>query len=808
MKRLLLLALALLALPVAGFSAGIIVIHEGPNWGPPIIIPPRPPMPPRPPWPPMPAPHPVFAPLEVTYHKVNVRITDQVAVTTVDQEFYNPNARQLEGTFLFPVPKGAQLDKFTMEIGGKPVSAELLSADKARKIYEDIVRSMKDPALLEYAGLDLFKVRIFPIEPNSRKRITLAYTQLLKADSGLLAYTYPLNTEKFSARPIKTVGLKIEIEGQRALKTLYSPSHNAEIRRTGERRATIGFEASDVRADRDFQLLFSFSADEVGASLLTHRGASGDGYFLLLASPGVTVKEDKLVKKDVTFVLDTSGSMAGAKLEQAKKALAFCVENLNDTDRFEIIRFATDTESLFDKLTAVTPDTRKRAHEFVRNLKPTGGTAIDDALKKALSLRPDAGDRPFVVIFLTDGLPTVGIVDPDTILANATRAARGSTRVFCFGIGNDVNTHLLDKLSDATRAFSTYVLPEEDIEVKVSNFYTKIKEPVLAGPKLTFPEHIRATKLYPAPLPDLFKGEQLILVGRYDGKGTGPLVLEGTVNGEPRKYTYETKFAAESTENDFIPRLWATRRVGYLLDEIRLHGDSKELRDEVTDLARQYGIVTPYTAYLILEDEDRRHVPRSAQSLPTLQSDAPGKRELAKAYDSLRHDKDGAAAVANARSGSELKSAQNAPQAIYQGQLEASRQLAPTPAPLAATAGAAPGGVGQLFRNPSGPRVLTYSASPVGPGNRITVGQPTSQPVAEPAAPTSQFVRGKNFYQNANQWIDADVQKLANAKPTRVQFNSAEYFALARRSPETLPWLALGSNVQFVHAGTLYEIHE
>lgn len=800
MKRILLLALTLFALPLPGFSAGIIIIHEGPNWGPPqppIIIPPHP-IPPRPPWPPVPPPHPVFAPLEVTYHKVNVRITDQVAVTTVDQEFYNPNPRQLEGTFLFPVPKGAQLDKFTMEIGGKPVSAELLGAEKARKIYEDIVRSMKDPALLEYYGRDLFKVRIFPIEAHARKRITLAYTQVLKSDSGLLAYTYPMNTEKFSARPIKSVSLKIEIEAQRPLKTLYSPSHNAEIRRSGERRAVIGYEASEVRADRDFQVLFSFGHEDVGASLLTHRTAKGEGYFLLLASPGVTVKEDKVVKKDVTFVLDTSGSMAGAKLEQAKKALAFCIENLNDTDRFEIIRFATDTEALFDRLTDATADTRKRAHEFVRNLKPTGGTAIDDALKKALSLRPDKGDRPFVVIFLTDGLPTVGVVDADNILANALRASAGSTRVFCFGIGNDVNTHLLDKLSDATRAFSTYVLPEEDIEVKVSNFYTKIKEPVLASPKLAFPETIRATKLYPAPVPDLFKGEQLILAGRYEGAGNGKLVLEGSVNGETRKYTYEVKFPAEAADNDFIPRLWATRRVGYLLDEIRLRGESKELKDEVTDLARQFGIVTPYTAYLILEDEDRRNIPRSAQSLPTLQQDTAGKREIAQAYESLRRDKDGAAAVAGARAGYQLKAAQSAADGIALGAIEANRALPPAAGPANASSA-----THWFFRSEARKGLATpTTGAPVATATTAPTGSAT------PAQPLSQFVRGKTFYQNANQWIDAEVQKLTAPKPVRVQFNSAEYFELGRRHPEALPWLALGSRVQFVIAGTLYEIHE
>src|ERR1700733_506562 len=144
-----------------------------------------------------------FAPLEITYHHVNVKINGQIASTTVDQEFYNPNAQRLEGTYLFPVPKGAQIDKFSMEIGGRQMEAELLAADKARSIYEDVVRKMRDPALLEYAGRDAFKVRVFPIEPNSPKRIKLSYSQVLPSDSGLVSYVYPLNTEKFSAKTIK-----------------------------------------------------------------------------------------------------------------------------------------------------------------------------------------------------------------------------------------------------------------------------------------------------------------------------------------------------------------------------------------------------------------------------------------------------------------------------------------------------------------------------------------------------------------------------------------------------------------------------
>ena len=582
------------------FAAGLIVVEDAP-WRPgpmpPPFIPPRPPRP----WPP-PRPH-AFAPLEVNYVKVNTRITDQVAVTAVDQEFYNPNSARLEGTFLFPIPRGAHINKFTMEIDGKQVEAELLPAEKARRIYEDIVRKLKDPALFEYAGRDVFKVRIFPIEPNSKKRITLSYTELLKSDGGLVSYVLPLSTEKFSAKPIRNVGVKVDLESKRPLKSIYSPSHSVEVKRQGANRATAGYEASDVHGEADFALYFAPEKNELGIHLLTHRPADEDGYFLLLASPGVEVKQEQVVMKDVVFVLDTSGSMAGKKLEQARKALQFCVENLNDGDRFELVRFSTEVEPLFDKLVSASQANRARAEDFIKHLKPIGGTGIDDALRKALALRPGANDRPFVVIFLTDGRPTIGTTDEDQIVANVKKENDGRSRIFCFGIGTDVNTHLLDRVTETTRAASQYVLPEEDLEVKVSNFFAKIKEPVLANPTLEFTGAVRVSKLYPSPLPDLFKGEQLVLVGRYSGQGDAAVMVEGTVNGAEKKLAYDVRFPEQTAESEFIPRLWATRRVGYLLDEIRLHGENAELRDEVTELARKYGIVTPYTSYLIVEDE-------------------------------------------------------------------------------------------------------------------------------------------------------------------------------------------------------------
>ena len=701
-----------------------------------------------------------FAPLEVSSHHVDVKIDGQVAVTSIDQEFYNPNDQRLEGIYMFPVPKGAHIDKFSMEIGGKMVDAELLRADKARQIYEDIVRKMRDPALLEYAGRDLFKARIFPIEPRSRKPIKISYTELLRSDAGTVTYSYALSTEKFSARPIKSLSLKVEVKTEQPLASIYSPSHKVEIRRDGPNRAVIGYESKDEKPDTDFQLVYSSEKRDIGLSLITHKSGGEDGYFLLLAAPTVA-KETKPAPKDVVFVVDTSGSMAGAKLQQAKKALQFCVENLNADDRFEIVRFSTEAESLFGKLSEADSEHRKRASNFIADLKPIGGTAIADALQTAFKARTEKSERPFVVIFLTDGLPTVGTRNPDEIVADVKKA--GDARIFSFGIGSDVNTQLLDQIAEGTRAFSQYVLENEDLEVKVSNFYTRIREPVLTNARLEFGGGVRTSKLYPAQLPDLFKGDQLVLTGRYSGSGEVEAKLTGMANGREQTFTYKVKF--DDSSNDYVARLWATRRVGFLLDEIRIHGETTELRDEATDLARRYGIVTPYTAYLIVEDEDRRRVPMADRSMQSMSADAPARAEVSKAWDGFKEKKDGADAVANARSQNAFKFAEQSGASINYGAAESLR--------------------GFTLNAPSAPAE----------SDRLT--QYTRQ---------SKFVNGRAFFQNGKQWIDANAQNAT--KRQHLQFNSEAYFDLLKQHPEAAPWMALGQNVLLALDDTVYEITE
>jgi Ca-activated chloride channel homolog len=750
MKKTFAVVLVLLGLVAGGFADGLIVIHNPPLWPGPRPVPPS---------------HYEFAPLEVVYHHVNVTIDGQIAHTDIDQEFFNPNNQRLEGTYLFPVPKGAQLDKFSMEIDGKQVEAELLPADKARKIYEDIVRKIKDPALLEYADRDTFKVRIFPIEPRAPKRIKLSYTQVLKSDDGLVGYLYPLNTEKFSAAPIKDVSVKIELDAGHPLKAIYSPTHEIEIKRHGDDRATIGFEGKNIKPDTDFQVFWAAQDKDVGLNLLTYREHGDDGYFLLLASPGADQKSGKnVISKDIVFVLDTSGSMAGKKLQQAKKALQFCVENLNDRDRFEIVRFSTETEPLFEKLVPATEANRGKAIEFIKDLKPIGGTAIEEAMTKALAMKPS------VVIFLTDGQPTIGHTKEDDILASVKAANTDKTRVFCFGIGTDVNTHLLDKITEQTRAVSQYVLPEEDLELKVSSFYTKIKEPVLANPVLKATGDIKIRQMYPSPLPDLFRGDQAIVVGRYSGDGAAAVVIEGTVDGAKKKFAYDVRFPERARDHEFIPRLWATRRIGYLLDEIRLHGENRELRDEVTELARRYGIVTPYTAYLIVEDERRRDVPMPARTLQQFERDQEVRAQTEAAWNTLGSAKVGDGAVSGARAADALR---NMPAPSFVGTPSSYEMKENTRAFAQATTTPASQSVTQRYE------------------------QYTQQ---------TRYVNGRAFYQNGAQWIDSNVQRLKNARHVQIQFNSDKYFALLAQYPHAAPWFSVGRNVQIELDNTVYEI--
>ena len=537
--------------------------------------------------------------LTVKYHRVTVTIEDQVATTHVDQVFVNEANFEVEGTYIFPLPETATISEFSMWVDGQKLEGQVLERDEARRIYEDIVRKRRDPALLEYVGRDAFQASIYPIPAGGERRIELEYSQVLPMDNGLVEYVYPLSTEKFSPRPLEEVTVNVTIHSKEPLKAIYSPSHEVDIVRRGDHNAVAGYEEYDVKPDRDFVLYYTVSPEDVGVNLLSYKPDSrGEGFFLLLAAPKVEVDAQQVIAKDVIVVLDVSGSMRGEKIEQAKQALDYVLENLNAEDRFSIIAFSTSTRPYSRAL--VPADEAGEARDFVARLEAAGSTDINRALLEAVGMADKT--RPTIVIFLTDGLPTVGEVDIDRIIANVGDAAPRNARIFPFGVGYDVNTALLDTIAQNHRGASGYVLPEEAIDEKVSAFYAKVSTPLLSDMDVDMGQ-VEVEEMYPYPLPDLFAGTQLVVVGRYRDGGNTAITLKGQVNGQPQTFRYDGMRFEQEGGAEFIARLWATRKIGYLLQQVRLHGEEKELIDEIVDLSVRYGIITPYTSFLVEETE-------------------------------------------------------------------------------------------------------------------------------------------------------------------------------------------------------------
>jgi Ca-activated chloride channel family protein len=548
-------------------------------------------------------PRPITLPrtLPIKSIKIDTKISSQVATTHVEQIFRNDSDATLEGTYFFPIPEQASITEFAIWDGDRRLVGEVRSREEARRIYDEIVRRQRDPGLLEYAGKNLFQASIFPIPPHSDKKLEITYSQVLAAESGTVAYRYPLGTGR-QVTQIGSVSGRIELESKEPLRNIYSPTHAVEVKRNGDRRSVVTFESG--QEPQDFQLFYSLSREDFGVTLLTHREPGKDGYYLLMISPKDDWSEQEYAAKDIVFVLDTSGSMAEAgKMEKARAALLYGVRILRPQDRFNVVAFAGEERLMESRMITADDEGRKRGESFAQSLRPLGGTNINQALQTAIQ-QFEPSNRPKMIVFMTDGLPTVGITNAEQIVANAGRARTLGLRLFTFGVGYDVNTALLDKLAAEYGGVADYIEPKEDLEVKVSNFFAKVNYPVLTDLKLDM-AGVETDLVYPRALPDLFRGSQVTLIGRY----RNPIELEfvrltlaGNARGANKDFFYNNlRFPLREEANDFLPRLWATRRVGWLMEQVRTNGEQQELRDEIVDLGTRYGIVTPYTSYLALE---------------------------------------------------------------------------------------------------------------------------------------------------------------------------------------------------------------
>ncbi len=543
----------------------------------------------------------------VTYHKVDVVVRGPHARVSVDEEFQNLGVTALEAEYVFPLPHGAMVSSITLFENGKGLEGVILRADEARRAYEEIVRRQRDPALLEYLGDDFFRVRVFPIPPGGRRRVVLKYDQLLSTDGGTTELLYPLNTEKLSARPLSEVVVDVDLDAGAPLGPVYSPTHDVAVVRKSAERAQVTYEASDVLPQDDFLLYWGTTHNQVGATLLTYWPSQDDrGYFLFLASPAAGGPEVAARPKQITFVVDTSGSMAGPKIDQVRAALRQVIGSLNPGDRFNVIAYHTAVMPLWDAVHEATPKSRDEALAFVAGLRAEGGTNIEEALTAALAGTKD-DDVASAIVFLTDGRPTIGTTDTDEILRAVDGAnPKGRVRVFVLGVGVDVNTVLLDRLALENHGAPSFLRPGEDVEPKVASLYEKIRYPVLTDLSLTAPG-LSVSELLPRVVPDLFRGGQVVLAGRYQTPGRKEVVLSGRDGNLTREYHYVLQAAdrGQGLLSDFPARVWATRRIAELIDAIRLQKRADpELVTEIVRLSTRFGILTEYTAFLAAEGAD------------------------------------------------------------------------------------------------------------------------------------------------------------------------------------------------------------
>lgn len=696
-------------------------------------------------------PGPLPRSLPVKSIKIDAKISSQVATTHVEQIFRNDTPYVLEGTYFFPIPESASIAEFAIWDGDHRLVGEVRPREEARRIYDEIVRRQRDPGLLEYAGKDLFQASIFPIPAHSEKKLELTYTQVVRAEAGTVSYRYPLGTGHQLAQ-IGSVAGHVEVESNDPLRNIYSPTHAIDVKRNGDRRSLVSFESESGKEPQDFQLFYTISKDDFGLTLLTHREPGKQGYFLLMISPKEDWADQEYSAKDVIFVVDTSGSMAEeGKMEKARSALLYGVRILRPQDRFNVISFAGEEHLMESGLIAADDKGRQRGEAFVKALKPVGGTNINQSLLASLGQFSESNHaRPKIIVFLTDGLPTVGETNVSRIVDNVRKASKSGVRLFTFGVGYDVNTALLDKLASENGGTADYVEPKEDLEVKVSNFFTKVSYPVLTDLKLEM-AGAKTDLVYPRGIPDLFRGSQVTLIGRYSNEESLDavrLTLSGQASGSTRTYTYDNlRFPLRNENNDYLPRLWATRRVGWLMEQVRFNGEQKELRDEIIDLGTRYGIVTPYTSYLALENE---------QTSLNFVSPAPRPAKRAGGFSG--------------------------------GLLRGQPNDAPAPAAQSVTIDTGAAAVQQSKRA----RALKEVDSIQREDTRTDA---------------VQRVGGKTFYLIEGVWTDSEFKAEAKLPETVLTFGSDEYFALLKQVPKLASYFALGERVVVVFEGRVYRVN-
>jgi Ca-activated chloride channel family protein len=752
--------------------------------------------------------------VRMTQISIRVAVVDGVASTTLAQTWRNDGGGEAEAIWVLPLPPGAVADGFTMTVNGVPMAGEVLGAAEARGVYESIVRSRRDPGLLEFYGRGCLRARIFPIPAMGEVKVDVGFRALLPERLGVRGWSFALRAAGAEGVAPERVVLDLSIRSRKPIKNAFAPLSAIQVIQRDDHEVRASFEGSSAAlGSGELAVYYGLSEADFGLDLLTHRGAAdAEGTFLMLISPKREWQSQERLAKSIVFVLDTSGSMEGKKIAQARNALKLFLQSLGSDDRFDVVPFATEPEPFFGARVPATPEKIAEALRRVEGITAAGGTNIDGALAAALGGELEPDGRVSIVVFLTDGEPTVGETLPEKILAAVRERNARRARVFVLGVGTEVNTHLLDTLASENGGARDYVREEERIDEKTRALFAKLSHPVMTDLALAI-DGLAPAKVVPAKLPDLFAGDRLEVFGRYAGEGAHAIRLSGVVGGLRREFVYEGTFARETTaETAFLAPLWAERRVGVLLDAIRLNGANPELVGEVERLGREYRIVTPYTSHLVVEPGLRRFAggPATGPAGPiTPGAGAPGAPGGAPGHRP--------ATGGGAEPGSDAFFLGHAAREQRASLDELARELArqgvlPVDAPQAELVDLARRVSEELQESERSLTGLGHAESGAqAVDDSLYLARLVSGRRNDRSSLLERFTRrvaDKTFVLRSGVWVDQALGENPPAERRRVEAFSADYFALLAARPALAPYLALSSRLIVKLGSEVYEIFE
>ncbi len=744
-------------------------------------------------------------PYSIESEEIGATINGSVAQVDVAQTFKNEGNRTIETAFVFPLPYDGAIDSMTLLVDGKEYPAQLLDSKEAREKYESIVRKNRDPALLEWVGTGLFQTSVFPIPAGESRTISLHYTQLLRSSDGLTEFLFPLSCAKYSAKPVKKIAFDVTIVGDAELKNVYSPSFDVKVERNGKNVAKVTHTLENETPSADFRLFFDQNADELSAKIQSYRpDENEDGYFLLLASPKIVDESKAPLPKTVLFALDVSGSMSGQKILQARDSLKFVISRLRDGDKFNVVLFNSDVTSYKEELQVSSAETRADALAFADSVRARGSTNVEDALKTVFAqIAKDDSSNPKYLVFLSDGAPTVKECNEMKLAQIARENNKSQARFLSLGVGYDVNSRLLDRFVRDGRGIGEYVKPEENVEERVAAVYSHIEAPVFSEVAFNYALKDDAEKkyfvnmVYPSERIDVFAGEQIVVVGRYSTPGEIVIDAQGKVGEKDVQFKFDGKLTSKSEDTSFafVERIWASRRVGEIIDKLDLDGANKELLDELLQLAKKHGIVTPYTSFL-------------ADDSVALNADASNAARATMNFNAMASQTSNASGFAQRSLKQSYRNA-NSLAASANGANGASMDMAMKTAPSLAMPGAAMSNMGGIGVGMGGGMNASASKSSFSSLSRGRTQRTENAAESRPIDETMKTIASKTFYLKQGEWIDASINEELekNQRPIIVIQFGDEYFKLvAQFGQEFSQYLVFTEPTTIYFQGKIYKI--